>query len=878
MKKILNLIAAAAIVAGFASCQPKSEDTFSTEPVAPELYAHNDILLTTGTPDEDVTFAWSAYRNLPKGLFYTLVASHGEESAELINTDQLFYSVPKSEFKEFLTQNFTFPENSTANFLFKVMVEDSGRVYESATLSVNVYVNGDAVAPEITLLMEPVVLDPTKAAEEIVLVEWSEARLVYGETVTYGVGIKVGEEGAEYSLTGDKPVSATSYKLTVDELNEALVAAGAPEAEECQMAVVVTAFCESLPNGIAVTSEPVAVTTFVSTFPDILYIPGSHQGWDPATAPTIKQSTAQKGYYEGIIDLTTEGTENTKFKFMVEPDPEWNCDNFGGVVEVETIGEGGFAFATGTVGDSTSPDFVVPSGLYYIALNKKLNTITLAQFETLSLIGTAVGGWDQDIDLEYDAERGRFSALTTFVPGEFKIRFNHNWDITMGGKLNDVEFQGGNIASEIEGEYKLVLNVNTVPFTIKFINPEFPEQVYVPGSHNGWDPAIANMLPGDGEGHYEGFLAVGGEYGFKITPAPNWDSEWGWDGNATSVKIINGFEVGDVWGLTSTGAANIFSSYGASTDLTYSKVMIDLTDLTCTVAPVRTIGIIGAFPDNNWSSDAYSLTYYAEADVWKAEGVAIQKNCKWKFRMNEVWGIDLGGDLADLTQGGADLSVDPGVYTVELSIAKPPYTATLTKTGDVDAPELPENMYMIGTAVGGWEWDTNALDMIPVNGKAGCFWAIRYIKAGEAFKFCAVKAWSGDFTGLGNDSGYTVSDGNCYVAEDGLYIIGIDVAGEKVVVERAQVYGIGDCFGGWSGGVPLTVNADGTVSSGTLAAGELRLYTTCSAFNVDWWQMEFVPINGIIEYRGNGGDQDRVSVKEGQSVTLDFNAGTGVIQ
>ena len=110
------------------------------------------------------------------------------------------------------------------------------------------------------------------------------------------------------------------------------------------------------------------------------------------------------------------------------------------------------------------------------------------------------------------------------------------------------------------------------------------------------------------------------------------------------------------------------------------------------------------------------------------------------------------------------------------------------------------------------------------------------------------------------------------------YIIGIDAAGDKVVVEPAHVYGIGDCFGGWSGGVELTVNANGTVSSGALAAGELRLYTTCSAFSVDWWQMEFVPINGVIEYRGNGEDQTRVPVSAGQSVTLDFNAGTGVIQ
>ena len=41
--------------------------------------------------------------------------------------------------------------------------------------------------------------------------------------------------------------------------------------------------------------------------------------------------------------------------------------------------------------------------------------------------------------------------------------------------------------------------------------------------------------------------------------------------------------------------------------------------------------------------------------------------------------------------------------------------------------------------------------------------------------------------------------------------------------------------------------------------------------------MEFVVLNGKIEYRGNGGDQERATVGAGKTVTLDFNAGTGTI-
>jgi hypothetical protein len=42
--------------------------------------------------------------------------------------------------------------------------------------------------------------------------------------------------------------------------------------------------------------------------------------------------------------------------------------------------------------------------------------------------------------------------------------------------------------------------------------------------------------------------------------------------------------------------------------------------------------------------------------------------------------------------------------------------------------------------------------------------------------------------------------------------------------------------------------------------------------------MEFIILDGKIEYRGTGGDQTRVPVAAGKTVTLDFNAGTGTIE
>ena len=94
------------------------------------------------------------------------------------------------------------------------------------------------------------------------------------------------------------------------------------------------------------------------------------------------------------------------------------------------------------------------------------------------------------------------------------------------------------------------------------------------------------------------------------------------------------------------------------------------------------------------------------------------------------------------------------------------------------------------------------------------------------------------------------------------------------------MFGMGDAFGGWTEGMDAALfkAADGKLSATTTGAGELRMYVASSISTSDWWTREFVILNGKIAYRGAGGDQERVPVTAGQKVTLDFNAGTGVIE
>ena len=202
----------------------------------------------------------------------------------------------------------------------------------------------------------------------------------------------------------------------------------------------------------------------------------------------------------------------------------------------------------------------------------------------------------------------------------------------------------------------------------------------------------------------------------------------------------------------------------------------------------------------------------------------------------------------------------------------------------IQAPPLfPDELYMNGDDFGGstWDWSSPTIvSMIPVNGTPGSFWCIKYFHAGTGFKWAPVKDWAGsDFGVTGNGPTYNIGGGNASVAEDGLYLVYIDMSANTITIEPAKVYGIGDCFGGWDSGVPFTVS-DSKASITTTGGGDVRMYAASSAPTAtpDWWRMEFVILNGQIAYRGNGGDQDRVSVNAGQTVTLDFSNDTGTIQ
>lgn len=328
-----------------------------------------------------------------------------------------------------------------------------------------------------------------------------------------------------------------------------------------------------------------------------------------------------------------------------------------------------------------------------------------------------------------------------------------------------------------------------------------------------------------------------------------------------------------------------------------------LTEAQILVSPV-TWGVRGGM--NSWGFTALEATAPSNDGItYTLSGQKLSDGGEFKFAYNGGWKIFLGKSAdgtkyvkantnlgKDCKPGGDNIAVTEGAGTYKVTLTYKLAAGDIAKSFSYDLvqeskSETPTTMYMIGQDFGGWDWNNAGVaELVPVWGKEGAFWCTRYFTT-QGFKFCAVKDWNGDFTGLGNDEGYTVDGGNCFVPAEGMYTVYINLLDKVLEIKPAEVYGLGDAVftGGWDFDTAQKCEIeDGKAVIVTNGAGELRLASKVMPTNkvdgcvdfgwYDWWKTEFIFFDGKIAYRGGGNDQERVQIEAGKKIIIDFNAGT----
>ena len=581
------------------------------------------------------------------------------------------------------------------------------------------------------------------------------------------------------------------------------------------------------------------------------------------------------GDWENDVLATNEGNVWTAFitaeaetEFKWRKDGGWD-ENYGGTFVA--LGEPFDAVAGGD-------NIKIPAGFYKAVLDLDALKITISNGEVWSLIG-AFNEWAGDVDMVLTD--GKWVSPATKLDGEFKIRHNHDWAESVGGTLvaigepfAAISQDGPNITVEA-GTYVVTYDPTAATIVVDEIGWG------VVGTINSWGGTPDIALKEDGLFLVAKNVTLTADDEIKI----RYNQDWGVNrGAMTAVGVPVKAE---------QDGGNI--KPGAGTFDIYYRPDCEVIIVNEAGAALNYWGVVGTI--NSWS--APDVILYQNADgLLESKEITVSATDEIKIRVNEDWAVNRGGTFAELGEAIAVAADGPNIKVgreAKIQVVYDATAETITLKGEYvgDAPALPTTMYMIGAQFGNWSWDdAGVADFVPITGTQGKFWLTRWFDHTKGFKFCAQKAWSGDFTGAGA-VGYTVSDGNCFVAEDGFYTVYIDAADNTVEISPAEVYGIGDAWGAdaWDFNAtdPVMFVAEGqtmvaTVTNNSTAVRLATKVTPTQATDgitpngwFDWWKTEYVFFDGKIAYRGLGGDQERVAVTAGQKLTLDFNAGTATL-
>ena len=595
--------------------------------------------------------------------------------------------------------------------------------------------------------------------------------------------------------------------------------------------------------------------------------------------------------YTGLLDLGEKHADGVQFKFTGDASWDDSTGNWG--VDDDSAPEAEAGELQLKNGSNTNISQYGKDRFYMFSLNTSTLVLTKKySFSNVGIVG-AFNGWNQadpDMKMTYNIYLHRFYIDQTFVEDtELKFTCDDAWSLNWGGADGEIAGGGSNIAVS----YRVYLDLNHGTYELSTAmygkdeptgqdEPE-PEPTFkgwgIVGDFSEWGNDVAlTENKGVWSGYFTNIEKEGGELaGFKFRKDADWAENYGAPGDVEPYPVVSGETIKAV-----AGGKNLGTKGGLF------KAVLDLTnesDPTITITEANVFSLIGQVDGANWDSD---IEMTEKDGVWTSPVVTIDG--EFKIRHNFSWADENTYGLAsaedetkvgeefELSQPGANMKLAKGDYKVQFT--------PKTKKVLITAVAFPEQLYMIGEEFGNWSWDSDGVvEMTPVIHKPDWgaeaeaqFYTIRYFTAGKGFKFNSKKAWGGDFWGLTTNDGYTESGGNCVVAQDGYYLVHIDFKNQKVHVEPAKVYGIGDAFGGWDEAAEANLFAtDGkTLKATAPKAGKLRMYVESAISTSGWWTREFSIIDGAIVPRIL--DELAVpEVKAAQVITLNFNEGTGSI-
>ncbi len=213
--------------------------------------------------------------------------------------------------------------------------------------------------------------------------------------------------------------------------------------------------------------------------------------------------------------------------------------------------------------------------------------------------------------------------------------------------LSTVEIR---VASAIYGKDTVYSKPVKVALTTLAVN-----QLWLPGSYEGYNPGAAPTIPSVTQTTYEGYVYFSAAGNFKFTSAPDYNHiNYGDGGNGT---------------LTTNGNAGgiVYNSAGVY------LLDADITNLTYSATYISTFGIIGTSTPQGWNAST-PMTYDQSTGLWSIK-IALVPGAL-KFRADDGWTINYGPLDSNALTGTLQFN-NPGAITINNAGT---YTVTIDMT------------------------------------------------------------------------------------------------------------------------------------------------------------------------------------------------------
>lgn len=320
----------------------------------------------------------------------------------------------------------------------------------------------DSFDPVVDPSGPPVLTSPT-STDGLVITEdnqgealnltWTAADFGFQAAVSYYVEMDFeGNDFSEAILLGSSN-SLELEGLTLNDVNTQFLLSGKPANVPGNVEYRVCAHVNPNVDTLCSTATLVNYTPFETIIEaTFLQVPGSYQGWDPASDQTMVYSRQADDEYEGFIYFNID---NALYKYAqgFSWDTNWGDNEPDGILDPAGFGN----------------DIPIDGEAGMYLLRASLNDLAHSSEKTdWGVLGDATPtGWDADTDMVWDDANGVLSVTLDLVPGNIKFRANDDWAINFGDNAADgsLEFGGADIPVAEAGNYTIELIINVEKYT-----------------------------------------------------------------------------------------------------------------------------------------------------------------------------------------------------------------------------------------------------------------------------------------------------------------------------------------------------------------------------------------------------------------------------